>query len=101
MPSYEVIRAAARDAPVVYIAAADEAGYALIVRSAGQPVQVPLAELHSGHVTDRVSAFTASPVIPRAVRDCVDWLAAAALPALSACLAGDEEIALVPLGSLR
>jgi hypothetical protein len=101
MPSYEVIRTAARDAPVVYLAAADEAGYALIVRSAGQPVQVPLAELRSGHVTDRVSAFTASAVIPRAVRDCVDWLAAAVLPRLLAHLARDEEIALVPLGALN
>jgi hypothetical protein len=101
MPSYEVIQAAARDAPVVYLAAADEAGYALIVRAAGQPVQVPLAELHSGHVTGHVRAFTGSPVIPRAVRDCVDWLAAAVLPALAANLAGDEEIALVPLGALN
>jgi hypothetical protein len=101
IPSYDVIQAAARDAPVVYLAAADEAGRALIVRSAGEPVQVRLAGLSSGHIAERVSAFTTSAAIPRAVRNCVDWLSTAALPALLPHLDGDEEIALIPLGALN
>jgi hypothetical protein len=101
VPSYEVIQAAARDAPVVYLAAAHVAGHALIVRSGGEPVPVRLAELRSRQIAGRVSAFTASAVSPRAVRNCVDWLSAAVLPALLAHLGQDPEIALVPLGALN
>jgi hypothetical protein len=100
VPRYETIREAARQAPIVYVAAAQRAGYALIVGRVGEPVYVPLPELRSEAVLGRAKAFTAKALIPRAVRDCVDWLAAA-ISEIASKIPGEAEIAVITLGALN
>jgi hypothetical protein len=100
LPRYETIREAARQAPVVYLAAAERGGYALIVRRDGEPVCVPLPKLTSAAVLDRAKVVTAPVLIPKAVRDCVDWLTAA-IAEIPAKIPGAAEIAVITLGALN
>lgn len=101
LPSYEVIQQAAQLCPVVYVAAAKDTGYALIVRHTGEPVIVGLPALHGAALDEHVRSFTSGPVWPAAVRACVDWLAAEALAPLTAQLSAEPEAALVSLGVLN
>jgi hypothetical protein len=100
LPRYEVIRDAARRAPVVYLAAAGPEGYALIVRGAGEPGFVRLPGLRLPELGRHIAAFTAPPPLPNLIRGCVEWLAGSALEQLLPEIAADPEIALVPLGAL-
>jgi hypothetical protein len=100
LPRYDEIRAAARPAPVVYLAAAERGGYALVVPPAGEPIHVPLPALRASQVRERVDAITARPLIPRAVSDCVRWLSDL-IPAIEAAIPGQREVVLLPLGALN
>ena len=100
-PSYADIGRAARAAPIVYLGAARGGGYALIVRDHGMPTFVELPAMTRGALTGYVDAFRQPPPIPRAVRECVDWLAGTALAGLLPAIADDPEIALIPLGALN
>ena len=100
-PSYADIERAARAAPIVYLGAARGGGYALIVRDHGKPGFAELPAMTRGALTRYVDAFRQQPPTPRAIRECVDWLAGTALTGLLPMIADDPEIALVPLGALN
>ena len=100
IPRYQAIAEAARKAPVVYLAAGEEAGYALIVKRDGEPVFAKLPELRSELVKDRAEVFTAPAPNPAAVRECVDWLTVAARE-IERRIPDEPEIAVIPLGALN
>lgn len=100
VPRYRAIAEAARKAPVVYLAAADKAGYALIVKRDGEPLYVELPELRSEAVKDRAEVFTAPAPDQAAVRECVDWLTVAARE-IGRRIPDEPEIAVIPLGALN
>ena len=100
LPSYELAQKAASRAPVVYLAATDAGGYALVVRHQGEPVFVPLPALRPETLELHVRSFTAKPPLPAAVRACVDWLASGVLTDFLQAISGEPEIALIPLGKL-
>jgi hypothetical protein len=100
LPRYETIGDIARRAPVIYLGAAEEAGFALIVRDRGEPGFVLLPDLTASAVAGHRRHFARPDPLPNPVRDCVDWLVGLALARLLPEVAGQREIALVPLGSL-
>jgi len=100
-PSYADIERAALAAPMVYLGAASGGGFALIVRNHGEPAFVGLPAMTRSALTKHVDAFRQPPPTPRAVRECVSWLAGTALADLLPAIADDPEIALVPLGALN
>ena len=100
VPRYQAIEEAARKAPVVYLAAAAEAGYALIVKRDGEPLSVNLPELRSEAVKGRAKVFATPAPNPAAVRECVDLLAAAARK-IEREIPNEQEIAVIPLGALN
>lgn len=100
LPSYEVIREAAGQAPVVYLAASEQEGYALIVRGEGEPGFVPLPGLRPDVLAGHRKSFTRSPPLPTAVRTCVDWLATT-LKDVVLKVSQEPEAALIPLGALN
>jgi hypothetical protein len=98
-PDYADIARAALAAPVVYLGAASDGGFALIVRDQGEPTCIELPRLTRDALTGRVEAFRQKPS-QRAARKCVDWLADPALAGLLPTIADDLEIALVTLVTL-
>jgi CHAT domain len=99
LPSYRAIRRAAGQAPVVYLAVAEQAGYALIVRGETEPVFVPLPRLRPDVLAGYRESFSRPP-LPTAVTNCVDWLAEA-LEDVVLEVSGEPETAAVPLGALN
>jgi hypothetical protein len=99
VPSRAVIQEAAGSAPLVYLASADRSGYALIVRRTGRPVFLPLPGLASGALATHTRAFSAPSPLPGAVDKCVFELARV-LAELAERLPNEQEIGLIPLGSL-
>lgn len=101
LPRYETIRDIARWAPVIYLGAAGDAGYALIVRGRGEPGFLLLPGLTADAAARHRDHFTRPSLLPNRVRECVDWLAGPVLATLVPEIAGEPEIALVPLGALN
>jgi hypothetical protein len=100
LPRYELISETASQAPVVYLAAARDEGYALIVRGEGEPCFVRLPNMQPAVLAEHARTFTVPPPLPKAVSNCVNWLARA-LEEVALKIAGEPEVALVPLGGLN
>jgi CHAT domain-containing protein len=100
LPRYGTIRDIARRAPVIYLGAAEDAGFALIVRGRGEPGFLVLPGLTAAAAARHRDHFTRPSPLPNRVRECVDWLAGPVLAPLVPEIAGEREIGLVPLGAL-
>jgi CHAT domain-containing protein len=76
-PTFEDVANAAREQPLIYVAAADLGGLALVVRG-DDVVHVPLAELTADVVRDRVASYLAPYAAFRADQTAglADWRAA-------------------------
>ncbi|MGN9841280.1 CHAT domain-containing protein [Nonomuraea sp. H19] len=96
IPAYAMIQQVASQAPVVYLASADESGYALIVRDHGEPQFVRLPALR---LSDEFAAQRQPNPVPATLAAGVRLLTARLGPLVCA-LRGDPEIALVPVGGL-
>ena len=77
--TYESIRRAATRTPLVYLAAAKAEGYALVVRSSGEPQFVRLPGMGRDDVGPHVAAITRGPSV-HTVHTCVDRIAVALAP---------------------
>jgi hypothetical protein len=100
LPDYAMIDEAARTGPVVYLAAAGDAGYALIIRHGHEPRFVPLPGLRSELVDGHVTEVTRRPPAERNVRVCVEWLAETLGAVAADQLATDTEVSVIPIGAL-
>jgi hypothetical protein len=100
LPSYPAIQAAATTAPVLYLAAAEDGGLALLVRGTGDPWHAEVPALTRSSLAGYSAAFRAPKVSSRAVRASMDWLTTRVLPLVIEQIAHDREIVVVPVGDL-
>lgn len=100
LPSYPAIQAAATTAPVLYLAAAEDGGLALLVRGTGDPWHAEVPALTRSALAGYSAAFRAPRVSARAVRASMDWLTTRVLPVVIEQIAHDHEIVVVPVGDL-
>ena len=98
--TFAAVQLAAARTPLLYVAAAEAGGYALLVRAAGDPWFVPLPELSLDGTVHHVAEVLRRPTQPESVRRCVDDLTAALGQPLAEVLAADVEVAVVPVGGL-
>ncbi|MEV6523112.1 CHAT domain-containing protein [Longispora sp. NPDC051575] len=97
--TYEDIAAATGAGPVVYLAAAERGGYAVVVRDAGDPEIVRLPGLSAAAVAEHVGAATGGYDQDSLDRT-VTFLWTAGIGALAARLPRDAVTTLVPVGAL-
>jgi CHAT domain-containing protein len=98
-PTFAELSAAAREGPVVYLAAASRGGYAVIVRSAGPPVYHSLPLLTRTEVADRLARFTQAADIAD-IAAMAHWLWIAGIGRLTRDLPAGALITIVPVGLL-
>jgi hypothetical protein len=102
-PTYEDLREAARDGPVVYLAATSNGGYAVVVTEAApEPAVVALPRLTSDDVQPRAAMLlTASGAdAAEALESTLAWLAVSVWKPLAPVLAAPALVTLVPVGAL-
>jgi CHAT domain-containing protein len=104
-PTYEEVQAAAIEGPIVYLAAADRGGYAVIVQEQGPPRPIELPHLAADAVRDRARRFmdavaTPDEWWPGVLDDTVGWLWSAAMERLVDALPRRSLVTLVPVGAL-
>lgn len=100
LPDYAMIDEVAATGPVVYLAAARDAGYALIIRHGHDPRFVLLPGLRSELVDGHVTEVTRRPPAERNVRVCVEWLAETVGAVTADQFATDTEVSVIPIGAL-
>ena len=100
LPDYALIDEVAESEPVVYLAAAEDAGYALIIRHGRDPLFVPLPGLRSELVNGQVTEVTRRPPARAKVGACVEWLAETLGAVAADQFVTDTEVSVVPVGAL-
>ncbi|MDW5329575.1 CHAT domain-containing protein [Plantactinospora sp. KLBMP9567] len=101
----EARQATARGRPLVYLAAAEIGGFALILEPHGPPRLVDLPSLSRPELVDRAvdlmsSYHSRSPTWPRELRSILAWLAAMAMEPLLNALDGTDEAVLIAMDLL-
>jgi hypothetical protein len=103
-PSYEDLREAACEGPLVYLGATAHGGFALVVtEDAAQPQVVTLAGLTSEDVESRAQALMGvhgADAAAAALEPALVWLWRTVLTPLTAALAPRQLVTLVPVGAL-
>jgi CHAT domain-containing protein len=97
--SYQDIAAVARDGPLVFLAAGEQTGYAVVVSGSGRPQWLPLADLTHGRVREQVEALprrTGRQGIAAILR----WLWDNGISELSTRLPAGQLVTLIPVGLL-
>lgn len=102
-PDLADLRAAAEEGPIVYLAAAEEGGYGVIVESEGEPARVELPALTRAvaeqHVAD-LHAADAAHDLAAAMRELLPKLWSAAVGPLVEQLPTGSLVTLIPAGPL-
>jgi CHAT domain-containing protein len=104
-PRYEDLQAAARHGPLVYLAAAEAGGFALVVDQDRDPRPIWLSELTTSTLRHRAGAFLAGPSGPRewwrpTLDETLDWLWSAVMAEVVKVVAPELSVTLVPVGAL-
>lgn len=104
-PRYEDLQVAARQGPLVYLAAAEAGGFALVVGSERDPQPIWLPELDTDTLRHRAYAFIAGPSGPRewwrpTLDETLDWLWSAVMGEVVESMAPGSPVTLVPVGAL-
>ena len=101
------LAAAAREGPVVYLAAAARGGYAVVVPVSGEPTCRPLPGMARAEVTKRVESFLrrgdsdrSGRSAPAEVAAVCRWLWEAGISALARDLPAGALVTIVPVGLL-
>jgi hypothetical protein len=97
--NYADIASATIEGPLVYLAAADDLGYALIVTGAGDPGLVELPLLTRVRVREQVRVWSGRPD-PVSLRASITWLWENGIDELSHALPTGALVTLVPVGLL-
>jgi hypothetical protein len=100
LPDYARIDEAAGNGPLMYVAAARKAGYALIIRHGHDPQFVPLPGLRSKLADGHLTHVTHRPPAQREIRACVEWLAETLGAVAADQFAADSEVSVVAIGAL-
>ena len=102
-PPYSEIRAAATEAPLIYLAAAREGGYALLITARGGPTRIALPQLTHDRAAELAGALGeragVEDVPAEPVRRAVEWLEEC-LAGLIAETRGHPVVTLVAIGML-
>ncbi|MET0423512.1 MAG: CHAT domain-containing protein [Actinoplanes sp.] len=98
-PDYRLIRRAATEGPLVYLAAATGGGYAVIVRADGDPVPVALPELTRAAVRHAVDELERAGD-GKGIERLAGWLWTAGMREVDRALGDGELVTLVPAGLL-
>jgi hypothetical protein len=106
-PRLEELTMAARDGPVVYLAAAARSGYAITVSAARPPVYRPLPGLAKAGVAEQVESFLrgagraeVEAVVRAEVEAVVRWLWQGGICALTQDLPAGALVTVIPVGLL-
>ena len=101
--TYEELREAAAEGPLVYLAATVHGGFAIIVtQSAPQPAVVALPGVAAAAVGARIGFDVDAPYDGSAALDLtLDWLGRFVLKPLAPALAPGAIVTLIPVGALR
>jgi hypothetical protein len=103
-PTYEELREAAHDGPLVYVAATLEGGYAVVVtEEAFEPIAVTLPGLDDVDVEERVRLLLDadwSHVAADTLESTLEWLRVYLLKPLASALPVPALVTLVPVGAL-
>ncbi len=106
LPTLVELAEAARDGPLVYLAAADRGGYAIMVPAAGPLACTRLPRLRRSDVADHLESFLLAPAsgtpaeLMRQVADTLRWLWDAGIGELAAGLPAGALVTIVPVGLL-
>ena len=98
-PTLDELIMAARDGPLVYLAASARGGYAIIVPPDGAPVYRPLPGLAKPDVADQAGRFLPEPGRAQ-VEAVVRWLWDGGIRALARDLPAGSLVTIVPVGLL-
>jgi hypothetical protein len=104
-PTYDQLMAAAVDGPLIYLAAATDTGFALIVTGEGEPRQVLLPRLKAEDLRALADDFSGGEGVrpewlPRTVAKALDWLSETVGAELAPVLPAGSIATLVPVGAL-
>jgi CHAT domain-containing protein len=97
LPTLAELTMAARDGPLVYLAASTRGGYAIVVSAGSAPVYRPLAGLAKADVAERVAAFLREAG-PDEVVAMARWLWDDGIRALARELPAGALVTIIPVG---